>query len=510
MANKRKLNTFSIEVKKQIIDEVEKKIKKKNEIAKEFGIPSSTLSTILKNKATILEKFEDGLGKRKKLKTCEFPDMEKCLMVWITQCRTQNIPLDGLVIKEKAESFAKELGYLNFKGSNGWFENFKKRNNITFLKMCGESASVDDEVCEEFRKKISLILKDYDEKDVFNADETGLFFKCTPDKTMHVKGEACHGGKRSKERITLLFCANMNGSEKLKPFMIGKSKNPRCFAGIKSFPLDYEANHKAWMTSKLFEDWLKNLNKKMKKEKRKIVLFIDNCPAHSTIPKMENVKIEFLPPNTTSKLQPLDQGIIQSFKVKYRHLVVKKMLSEMEDGVSQTSVNVLEAMRMTYKAWNSVLSSTIINSFKKAGFIKNHENIQTINVNDSAENCTDNDWIRLTGLMKLDNMEFNDFVAVDDAVTVCGLLDDKDIIAEMKVSSEVVEEDNEEISELPPSVTNKQALSAVDTLKRYVEHQPNMSEDTFKAIAHLECVIDKISCSSLKQTTMESFFPIHL
>lgn len=505
MANKRKLNTFSIEVKKQIIDEVEKSSKKKKDIAKMFGIPSSTLSTILKNKATILEKFEEGLGKRKKLKTSEFPDMEKCLMMWITQCRTQNIPLDGLVIKEKAESFAKELGHLNFKGSNGWFENFKKRNNIAFFKMCGESACVDEEVCEEFRKKISLILKDYDEKDVFNADETGLFFKCTPDKTMHVKGEACHGGKRSKERITLLFCANMNGTEKLKPLMIGKSKSPRCFSGIKSFPLDYEANRKAWMTANLFECWLKNLNKKMKTEKRKIVLFIDNCTAHSTIPKMENVKIEFLPPNTTSKLQPLDQGIIQSFKVKYRHHMVKKMLSEMEDGISPSSVNVLQAMRMADKAWSNVSSTTIINSFRKAGFIKDQESSQKISIANYTDNCTENDWNRLTGIMKLDNVEFNDFVVVDDAITVCGQWDDNDIIAETKASCEV-EEEEEKIGDLSENVTNKQALSALHTLRRYVERQPDMSEDTFKAIAHLESVVDKISYSSLKQTTMESFF----
>lgn len=44
-------------------------------------------------------------------------DMEKCLKTWITQCRIQNIPLDGFVTKEKAESFAKKLGYLNFKES---------------------------------------------------------------------------------------------------------------------------------------------------------------------------------------------------------------------------------------------------------------------------------------------------------------------------------------------------------------------------------------------------------
>lgn len=505
MANKRKLNAISIEVKKQIIEEVGKNLKKKKEIANEFGIPSSTLSTILKNKAAILQKFDDGLGKRKKLKDSEFSDMERCLMMWITQCRSQNVPLDGPIIKEKAEYFAKELGHLNFKGSNGWFENFKKRKNITFLKMCGESASVDEEVCQEFRKKIALIVKDYDEKDVFNADETGLFFKCTPDKTMHVKGEACHGGKRSKERITLLFCVNMNGTEKLKPLMIGKSKKPRCFSGIKSFPLDYEANRKAWMTSDLFENWLKNLNKKMKNDKRKIVLFIDNCTGHSRIPKMENVKVEFLLPNTTSKLQPLDQGIIQSFKVKYRHQVVKKILSEMEDGVSPSGVNILQAMRMADKAWNNVSSTTIMNSFKKAGFIKDLESSEVI-IDNFAENCTENDWNRLTGFIKLDDVKFNEFVFVDDSVTVCGQWDDYDIITQTKASGEVSEEDDKEIDDLPPNVTTKQALSAVDTLRTYIESQANMSEDTFKAIVHLENVIDKISDSNLKQTTITSFF----
>ena len=106
--------------------------------------------------------------------------------------------------------------------------------------------------------------------------------------------------------------------------MNGKSKNPKFFSGKKTIPLDYGANYKAWMTSNPFESWLKNLSKKMKTEKWKIILFINDCVMHNTIPKMENVKIEFPPPNTTSKLQPLDQGITQSFKIKYRHLAVKK------------------------------------------------------------------------------------------------------------------------------------------------------------------------------------------
>ena len=69
---------------------------------------------------------------------------------------------------------------------------------------------------------------------------------------MHAKVEAYHGGKKSKERITSLFYVNMKGIEKLKQLMIWKSKSPRCFTGIKSFPLDYEANPKAWMTYNIF------------------------------------------------------------------------------------------------------------------------------------------------------------------------------------------------------------------------------------------------------------------
>ena len=44
------------------------------------------------------------------------------------------------------------------------------------------------------------------------------------------------------------------------------------------------------MTSNISESRLKNLNTEIKRGKRKNVLFIDNCAAHRTIPKMENVK----------------------------------------------------------------------------------------------------------------------------------------------------------------------------------------------------------------------------
>lgn len=88
--------------------------------------------------------------------------------------------------------------------------------------------------------------------------------------------------KSSKERITVMLGSNTTGSEKLKLLVIGKSKNPRCFKGIKSLDVVYENNKKVWMASEIYEKWLLKLVQKFRSEKRNILLFVDNCPAHPT------------------------------------------------------------------------------------------------------------------------------------------------------------------------------------------------------------------------------------
>ena len=95
---------------------------------------------------------------------------------------------------------------------------------MSFKTVCGESESVDVEATNSWKDNLLQMISDRDTKDIFNIDEMGLFFKCTPNKTLAFKGESC-SGKHSKERITLLFGANMDGSEKLPLLMIGKSAN---------------------------------------------------------------------------------------------------------------------------------------------------------------------------------------------------------------------------------------------------------------------------------------------
>ena len=61
------------------------------------------------------------------------------------------------------------------------------------------------------------------------------------------------------------------------------------------------------MSSFLFDEWVKELDKKFEKENRKVILIVDNCSAHPIIEVLKAVELVFLPPNTISKTQQISQ-----------------------------------------------------------------------------------------------------------------------------------------------------------------------------------------------------------
>ena len=77
-------------------------------------------------------------------------------------------------------------------------------------------------------------------------------------------------------------------------------------------------------------EWLRQLERKFSAANRKIALIIDNYTAHPHVEQLNSVKLIFLPPNTTSHSQPMDQGIIRALKAKCRSLAVRILISALE------------------------------------------------------------------------------------------------------------------------------------------------------------------------------------
>ena len=152
----------------------------------------------------------------------------------------------------------------------------------------------------------------------------------------------------AKERLTLAVLTNASGSDK-RVFVIGKSARPRCFKGVKQVPLPYFSNSNSWMTADLFSHLCATFDADMRRKNRRVILIVDNATCHKFTP-LTNVKLVFLPPNTTSLIQPLDQGIIRAFKCHYRTAVMRYILSVMEatakDAIEAArGVDVLRAMQ---------------------------------------------------------------------------------------------------------------------------------------------------------------------
>ncbi|UYV63923.1 TIGD4 [Cordylochernes scorpioides] len=286
--------------------------KSHSQVSRERNIPWSTISTIFKNKFAIKSAFlkSNFSPTLKRDRDVEFPEIEEALFRWIRQANAMKLAINGNILKEKPILLALKMGQDNFEASNGWLEKFKARRNIAFKRLHGEAGSVDANSVATWKCGIipSLLAK-YSPQDIFNADETGLFYKLLPNRTMTIRGEKCEGGKKSKERITVLVCCNIDGSEKLPLLYIGKYRRPQCFHGM-NIPSNYHFNKKAWMTGAIFTDWLKKLDQIFKRRERKILLILDNCPAHQIPEGLQNIEIRFLPALTTSALQPCDMGFV--------------------------------------------------------------------------------------------------------------------------------------------------------------------------------------------------------
>lgn len=501
--DKRKLTCLTFDQKLTILNLLKANDKTRKDIAKEFNCNVSTISRIVKEEEKIKEMaLENGNTSRKRIRRGNYDEIDQAVSMWFKQMRAKDAVISGPMIMEKAKDFSKLLGIENFEPNNGWLGRWKNKENVSFHRMHGEQSAADKEGANDWIKNIlPNLIKNYKEIDIYNADESGLFYKALPNGTLASKGEKVEGGKVQKDRLTLLFICNMDGSDK-HIFCIGRSKNPICFRG-KSVPLPYYANRKSWMTCELWNKILIDFNKTLEKQKRNIILFVDNAQPHKLECgiTLKNISLQFLPPNTTSVIQPLDQGIIRAFKAYYRQQIIRRQLLflENEQPVSKftKTIDVLEALNMIKHSWELVTPTTIRNCFRKAGFHHPSENVQLL--------LSENENL-VINLDAISEEAFHDYVKIDDDLICYGEMSNEEIVSEVKNSQETNSADStheieEECGIIKNSITRKEAASALMTLTDFFKEN-NLDLKNINALSNQFFDLSK----NKKQTKLTDFF----
>ncbi|XP_056636786.1 jerky protein homolog-like [Diorhabda sublineata] len=220
----------------------------------------------------------------------------------------------------------------------------RNRHSLRALKVCGEILSNDQNVVNPFlttfkekvRRQLNLVANQ-----IYNADESALYWKKLPEKTLVSSQEkSAHGRKISKERVTFLACCNADGSHKLKMLMIGKAINPRAFKNA-DIPVEYKSPANAWITTKIFTDWFhQSFIPQTRRHLRshnlseKALLIMVNASSHGTVEELTSedgrITTLLLPPNCTALMQPMDQNAIRLIKLFYRKSLLAHILSNNE------------------------------------------------------------------------------------------------------------------------------------------------------------------------------------
>lgn len=477
-------------------------------------ITQPTISESLSAKYSFLDSSNQSLSQsRQRFRAAHWPELEKALFQWC-----QRIEIDGAItgdlIKKEAARYWKRLP--QYQGmevpvfSNGWLQGFKQRHGIKSRARHGEAGSVDIQALEEQLVAVRAIVNQYSPADCYNCDETGLFYKLLPDRSLAT--QQIPGQTRIKARLTAHFCTNADGSDKLPLWVIGKAAKPRCFgaASIQLSALDcvYKSNSKAWMTADIMVEWLHWFSKRT--AHRRVLLVMDNFSAHTLALQiiqsqqlLQNVTVVWLPPNTTSKSQPLDQGIIYAFKAHYRRRWLDYVLNELElNRQPLRTTNILKAIRWSIQAWHEVTTQTIQHCWYHSTLLE--RSIQPSNEVALASSQVISVIEQLQQQQRIASaMSIEAFLNPEDEC----VQDSPDHIFEQVAQQfDPPEPEESEDEEPQPKISYIEALQALEQLRLYELQQSDGKPEVVNLLDQQEALIRQRQAQKSRQPHITQFF----
>ena len=280
-----------------------------------------------------------------------------------------------------------------------------------------------------------------------------------------------------------------------------KSETSRCLRKFakSALPVDYFGQKKALMTGEIMDVVLMKLNRRLSRSNRSILQLMDNAGCHpkNLAGKFSNIKVCFLPANTTSKLQPLDLGIIQNFKVHYRHFFLRYVLSKIDECDTASDVvkciNILIALRWVAKAWSLVRAETIAKCFSKAGILNAELDVISCDLEEEDDPFLEADMrVEVQSLIEKTmptdgRCNVDEYLNGDDDLPVCMELDSDSWEADFlkQEEQEVTDEEEDKEDEMdveppPPKLQNfMEAVRSLEDVQQFLESRRYI-EEAFK------------------------------
>ncbi|NWW69119.1 TIGD5 protein, partial [Ifrita kowaldi] len=347
---------YSIKDKLQAIERV-KKGERQASVCRAFGVPGGTLRGWLKDEAKLrwfLEQLGGEVGtQRKKMRLANEEEIDRAVYAWFLALRQHGIPLSGPLIQAQAEAFARQIygPECTFKASHGWFWRWQKRHGISSQRIYGEGGlPAEPERAPAARAEVLPDAGGYGDEQIYNANITRLFWKLLPGAGISASRRRAARG----ERVTVLLAANLTGSHKLKPLVVGGLRDPASLRhhNQEKFPACYRYSPEARLAPALlrawfFEDFVPGVKRYLRRSclQQKAVLLLSSAPSRSgsgaeDSPPLQtpdgSIRALFLSKGSSGSglagaggriPAPLEQGVVSAFKQLYKRELLRLAVS---------------------------------------------------------------------------------------------------------------------------------------------------------------------------------------
>jgi len=522
MAMKRKKVVLTLEQKIKALDQMDSGVTAAK-IARDLGVGESTVKDWKKNKEQ-LRRFvgasTSGMDKRSTLKKPTSEELDAAVWMWFVQQRNNNFPVSGAILKEKAVSLDRKINSeSNFVASEGWLTRWKKRHGVHHLTVSGEKLASDEPSAISFIGTFSEMIATncLQKEQIYNLDETGLNYKMLPTKTLARSEEKFAAGyKKSKERITIALCANAAGTHKLPLFVVGKSAKPRAFKhlNMNALPVHYRAQRSAWMDTKIFTEWFMDyFCPSVRKHLRasnippKAILLLDNAPSHPDggVLVDGDIKAVFLPPNVTPLIQPMDQGVIECLKRRYRRKLMTTIFDMTEEiqEISQAlkCVNMKDVIYLLSLAWEEIPPETLQKSWSK--ILDNCDEYE-----DEETEEENKQLLSMVSKIKgMEGAEFDDIVHwhKEDDIDV-PMLSDAEIVSVVQNPNSSTNEEEDPMEPEPSTITHKEGKELLEKALLYVEQQPTSTREDILNFKKWWDHAARLSVTAARQKKITEYF----
>ncbi|CAL9734343.1 protein Pdc2p [Monosporozyma servazzii] len=361
-------------------------------------IPSQgTISRLLAKKATYMNAKEHEKDANR-LRTPNNMLVRRILQEWISQSIWNGIPITSPIIQDTAQAVWHRIPAEHREGNGSfsykWISNFLSRMDVSISVLDEEPPKTPKVWTFEERGELKRLFANVKPKDLFTLDETFLAYNLPLDYAQYETSSI----QRRIEVATVMLCANLDGSEKLKPVVVGKYNSYRSFRNYfpdnptdplqlsqlgekmaKKFEISYHSNRKAWLTSNMFHNWLARWDKRLVADNRRIYIVLDDSCSHRIINlHLQNITLVYTSSN--SRFLPFNWGVLDEFKTRYRiqqYQALIELQRKIENKIGkkyyitfeQSQLTMSNAFKFINRAWDFIPNSTIKANWKSSGLI---------------------------------------------------------------------------------------------------------------------------------------------